>query len=151
MNDVPPDEAVAIGCAMFGATYLGTGIGSIGDANATTDTAIAKDYDVLAEEEVLLCPIGIGLSYQEGDPAATVLIESGSPLPAHSTITIDVTGIPSNNSMSLVQINDNGDEKVVGRIENFDSGASKELEVITELSIEGKLMVSLNGDPICTI
>jgi len=142
-NDVPLDEAVAIGCARYGSSLLGMNL-PVEDNNEEEE-----EEPILVEEEVPLCPIGIGLCLQEGDPAAVVMIENKAPLPALCTKLVDITGI-SNNCIHLIQINEKGEEKVVGRIENFDSSA-KEAEVTAELTVEGNLRVSVNGGPSCTI
>jgi hypothetical protein len=57
------------------------------------------------EEEVPLCPVSIGLSFVEGDPAAHILIQKGSPLPVLVTKMLEVNGC-SSNSIDIVQIND---------------------------------------------
>jgi molecular chaperone DnaK (HSP70) len=145
VTDVPPDEAVALGCAIYGSMYLST---SYVMADDESKEAEAEDACVLVDEEVPLCPVGIGLSLVAGDPAALVLIERGTPLPALVTKVVDVTGC--SNSMDIVQINDG--EKVLGRIEGIDaSGGSKEVEVTMELTVEGKLSVSVNGGPVFEI
>jgi hypothetical protein len=146
-KNVPPDEAVAIGCAMFGSVLLArTSVD--GQGQEATSTPEPHKHDVpgeLVEEEVPICPISIGLSFVEGDPAAHVLIEKGSPLPVLITKTIDVTGC-SSNSIHIVQISD--EEKTVGRIEGLnldESTNTKHVEFTMELSIGGNLLVSLNG------
>lgn len=143
VNDIPPEEAVAMGCAMYGSTLISSPFG-IGLLEEHKDTMENNDEGgMLVDEEVVLCPCSIGLSLVEGDPAAHVLIEKDSPLPILVTKKILVAGC-SSNSINVVQINQD-EEKLVGRIEGFDSAASKSVEFTMELSIDGKLSLSLNG------
>jgi len=157
VNDVPPEEAVAMGCAVYGSTCLSSRFAhGHGNNDDSGDEAIAQqeqgnnDSIQRVEEEVPLCPIGIGLSLQEGDPAAVVMIDKMAPLPALVTKIVDITGCTSN-SIGITQIDESNDEKVVGKIEGFNPNDMKEVEVTMELTAEGKLSVSLNGGPVLEV
>lgn len=158
VNDVPPEEAVAMGCAAFGSMCLasdfvnGHGHGHDEENGNEAKMTQETEQDVQdsihgIEEEVPLCPIGIGLSLQEDDPAAIMMIDKMVPLPALVTKTVDCTGCTSN-SIGIIQVGENDVEKVVGRIEGFTPDDLKEVEVTMELTSEGKLSVSLNGGPV---
>lgn len=134
-NNVPPEEAVAMGCAIYGSTYLSSEF--VDESNGESD-------DMLVEEEVPLCPIAIGLCLQEGDPAAVVMIDRMSPLPALVTKAVAIPESASN-SIGIVQINEDNVEKAVGRIEGLNTSSSREVEVTMELTTEGKLSISING------
>jgi len=136
-NDVPPEEAAAMGCALYGSKYLSSDYLMEEEENDCE----AEECN-LVDEEVHLSPIGIGLSLVESDPAAIVLIEKGTPLPALVTKIVDVTGC-SANSLDIVQINDG--EKVIGRMEGVGDNGAKEIEVTIELSASGELSVAVNG------
>jgi len=135
-NVVPPEEAAAMGCAIYGATCIATKF------MTEEDNEDENRECNLVDEEVHLSPIGIGLGFVEGDPAACMLIERGTPLPALVTKMVDVTGC-SSNSLDIVQINDG--EKVIGRIEGVCDNGTKEVEVTVELSDSGALSVAVNG------
>merc|ERR1712008_636892 len=99
----------------------------------------------MGEEDVLLCPVGVGLSLQEGDSASIILIESGTPLPASVAQIVDVKGC-SSGSLGIVQIGclavENGTkdtasttavkEKLVGTIGGIPKSVD-EIEVCMEL------------------
>ena len=61
----------------------------------------------VVEEQVLLSPVGIGLSLQEGDPASIVMIEKQTPLPALVTKQISLSSSTTrkiNCALSVVRI-----------------------------------------------
>lgn len=136
-NDVPPEEAAAMGCALYGSLYLSSEY-LIEEEDNDCEAVECN----LVDEEAHLSPVGIGLSLVENDPAAIVLIEKGTPLPALVTRMVDVTGC-SANSLDIVQINDG--EKVIGRMEGVGANGTKEIEVTIELSASGELSVAVNG------
>ena len=140
VNDVPPEEAVAMGCAMYGSTLLSSSLSFPDEEEKESEDEGVQGVQL--EEEVPLCPVSIGLSFVEGDPAAHILIQKGSPLPVLVTKMLEVNGC-SSNSIDIVQINDG--EKTVGRIEGIDVNATKEVEFTMELSVNGKLSVAVNG------
>lgn len=140
-NVVPPEEAAAMGCAMYGSEFLS----STYRFSAEEEEDEFLDHG-LVEEEVSLSPLSIGLSLVEGDPAAVIMIEEGMPLPALVTKMVDVSGC-SGDSLDIVQIIDN--EKPVGKIEGIQG--QKEIEITMELTITGNLNVAVNGGPMSTI
>jgi molecular chaperone DnaK (HSP70) len=137
VTSVPPEEAVAMGCALY------SNICILSNEYSCTQTNCNEKKEFHLEEEVLLSPIGIGLSFQEGDPAAQTLIEPGSALPVLVTKLVDLA-LCSSDMMSVVQITGEG-EKVIGRINGFDQINSKEMEITTELTVDGSLFISVNG------
>jgi len=140
--DVAPEEAAAIGCAKFGHQLVQSSVENGIEPNIYDSSETAS----LVEEDVIMSPIGIGLSLQEGDPAAVIVIEEGTPLPALVTKTIDTTGCSS--SLAIVQLRSSStadtSEKNIGKIEGIDS-SSNSAEVTMELSIEGRLSICVNG------
>ncbi len=132
IGDVAPEEAVALGCVRFAQTILEF---SVNHCN------IAAKSDQTTEEDVELSPIGIGLCLQEGDPAAVVMIEKNTPLPALVTKHISLAGCSP--SLGLIQLS-NGAEKLIGKVEGIDVSATS-LEITMELSCEGQLSVVVNG------
>ncbi|EED96634.1 HSP70 domain-containing protein, partial [Thalassiosira pseudonana CCMP1335] len=120
-GDVPPDEAVAIGCARHAASVDGTeGVGP-------------------STRNVTVSPIAIGISNGELEKAIP-LIAVGEPLPANVTRSITVDG---SSSISIVQMQgESVSSKVIGTIDKVPSD-SKSLEVTLELSAEGSLTVAL--------
>jgi len=169
VTEVPPEETVAMGCAMYAATVTSSfcreGLAVVGGDDGADDAGDSKvdNSDTLGgattsavEEDVLLCPVGVGLSLQEGDSASIVLIESGTPLPASVAQIVDVTGC-SSGSLGIVQIgcltaeigtdSTVGKEKLVGTIGGIPKSVDK-IEVCIELSIQGKISVCVNRGPI---
>eukprot|EP00979_Chaetoceros_neogracilis_P005646 scaffold1035_cov265-Chaetoceros_neogracile.AAC.4 len=135
-NVVPPEEAAAMGCAVYGATCISS------KYNMDEDNDGESGECNLVDEEVLLSPVGIGLSFVEGDAAACILIDRGTPLPALVTKMVDITGC-SSNSLDIVQMNDG--EKVIGRLEGVGDNGKKEVEITVELSDSGDLSIAVNG------
>ena len=140
IGDVAPEEAIAIGCASFAYTMLQSTPRNNIDHTGSGDT---KKLESLVEEDVFVSPIGIGLSLQEGDPAAIVMIEKNTPLPALVTKNVSLTGCTS--SLGVVQILDEH-EKNIGKIEGIDVSAPS-LEITMELSCGGQLSVLVDGGP----
>jgi hypothetical protein len=141
VGDVAPEEAVALGCAKFARSMLESPLREAIIDN-TEDSTNLKNF---MEEDVVLSPVGIGLSLQEGDPAALIMIEKRTPLPALVTKNIPLAGCSS--SIGVTQISEEKQvEKMIGKIEDFDKSASS-LEVTMELSCKGQLSVLINGGP----
>lgn len=144
VNDVPPEEAVAMGCAAYGSSYLST---TFLDEIQETDMGNLEEnvqHGSKVEEEVPLCPISIGLRLVEGDPAAILLIEEGMPLPCLVTKMIDVTAC-SSNCLDIVQITSES-EKTIGKIQGMNSDdENKQLEITAEVDESGILSVAVNG------
>lgn len=139
-SDVPPEEAVAIGSAKFGHILLSS-CSVLGLDNGVVGA------NKVVEEDVALTPIGIGLSLQEGDPAAVVMIEANTPLPAVKTVNVtassDYIGVVQTASASSSENSD----KLIGKINNSDGTPFGEIELHMELSVDGQLKVSVNGGP----
>ncbi len=167
IGDVAPEEAVALGCASFAHDLLESSF-----YNDDTEEEEEDDDDEqeegketncedandscrhVVEEDVLLSPIGVGLSLQEGDPAAIVMIEERTPLPALVTRNISLTDLSSPPCvLGVMQLTSNGNdfEKIIGKIEGIDTASVSSLEVTMELSCEGKLSVMINGGELFVI
>ena len=151
--DIPPDEAVAIGCARHAASVLScpTHSKSIGPAS----------------RNVPKCPLTIGVCRIEngkldGDmeeiisKTAVPLIEVGEPLPANITRKVTYSNGDeswlSNSSIAIVQIQGGATakSKVLGKIDKIPYD-SKSIEMTIELSSAGRLTVSVDGGPSCTL
>jgi len=137
VTSVPPEEAIAMGCASYSNSCL------LSNDYECFIKSRDENHEFHLEEEVFLSPIGIGLSFQEGDPAAQILIEKNIALPALVTKTVDLT-LCSSNTLNVVQMNFDG-EKVIGRIHGIDTSNSKEVEITAELTVDGCLYLSVNG------
>lgn len=144
VTTVPPEEAIALGCAAYANQCLTS------DEFALLNQ-ISNDSNTLHhhDEEVFLSPVGIGLSFQEGDPAALILIEKNTVLPILVTKMVDLT-LCSSNELHIVQIND-CDERLIGKIHGFLTPVPSAVEIIIELGLDGNLSVSVNGGPICQL
>jgi hypothetical protein len=149
IGDVAPEEAIALGCASYAHALLEASLtDETGDVQESVSVAEESKQSHVIEQDVFLSPIGIGLSLQEGDAAAVILIEKSTPLPALVTKTVSLVDVASS-SLGVMQItNDsNAAEKMIGKIEGIDTSASS-LEVTMELSCKGQLSVLINGgDP----
>ena len=161
VGDVAPEEAIALGCARFAHMLLESSPNHNNDnyshTLASSNEEEKKEQDIIAtncivEEKVLLSPVGIGLSLQEGDPAAVVMIEKQTPLPALVTKNISLTSTTSLGVMQIFSSNSNKDQekeqpdKMIGKIEGIDASATS-VEVTMELSCKGQLSVLINGGP----
>ncbi len=157
-GDVPPDEAIALGCARHAASLLscdthykhgGKRVGGNGIGPAT--------------RTVKVCPITIAICVIEstkvnGDVDEIIseksipLIEIGQPLPANVTKIITCSDGDdswlSNSYVAVVQMQGgkSGKSKLIGKIEHLPS-EDKSFELTIELSIAGKLSLSVNGGP----
>ncbi|KAL7520451.1 hypothetical protein ACHAWX_005170 [Stephanocyclus meneghinianus] len=154
-GNVPPDEAVAIGCARHAAAILSC-------ETHSRSSNVGEGLGPTARE-VPLCPLAIGVCIIENgkengeseeaiSKCAVPLIEVGEPLPANVTKTINFGDVTSS-SIGIVQMN-RGDSalknKVIGKIDIKDS-ESKNMEVTVELTAEGSLTVSVNGGESCKL
>ena len=148
VGEVPPEEAVAMGCAIY-ANILVSPIGQEldGGVSLMKEGEEKSEYPYSTQEEnVALSPVGVGLTLQEQDSAFCVLVKPGEPLPAHTTKIVDLTGLPSNGTLGIVQIVNN-EEKTIGKVEGFTASTSN-VEITTELSLDGKLKFCIDGGPI---
>ena len=134
VGDVAPEEAIALGCASFANTLLMMEHG--------------ENSGKSMEEDVILSPIKIGLSLGEAGTSPLTMIEKMTPLPALVTKTISLKNETSS-AMDIMQLS-NDENKVIGKIEGFDSSAPS-MEVTMELSGDGQLSVMINGGCPCTI
>lgn len=150
-GDVPPDEAVAIGCARHAASILSCDTHSKHGGKKTDNHGLGP-----VTRKVKACPLTIGIckienSKVNGDAEAVIsetavpLIEVGEPLPANVTrkITCD-SGEGS--YIAIVQMKGGAAKKgkVIGKIEKSED---KSFEMTMELSTAGKLTLSINGGP----
>mmetsp|Transcript_33602 Transcript_33602/g.61874 ORF Transcript_33602/g.61874 Transcript_33602/m.61874 type:complete len:571 (-) Transcript_33602:73-1785(-) len=154
-GDVPPDEAVAIGCARHAASILSC------DTHSKHGGKKADEIGP-ATRKVKACPLTIGIcriedGKQNGDLQETIannsvpLIEVGEPLPANVTRSITCTNgddLWSNSSIAIVQMQGGAaaESKVIGKIEKIEL-EEKKFEITMELSSAGKVAVSVNGGP----
>mmetsp|Transcript_22088 Transcript_22088/g.47413 ORF Transcript_22088/g.47413 Transcript_22088/m.47413 type:complete len:573 (+) Transcript_22088:136-1854(+) len=157
-GDVPPDEAVAIGCARHAASILSCEThskhgGKRADGNFTGP----------ATRKVKSCPLAIGIcrienGKENGDLQETIdnnsvpLIEVGEPLPVNVTRNIMCTNGDdswmSNSSIAIIQMQGGAasKSKVIGKIEKIPL-KDKSFEITMELTSAGKLSLSVNGGP----
>jgi molecular chaperone DnaK (HSP70) len=141
VGDVAPEEAVALGCAKYAQTILEFSLRE--GLYDTKENDGSTNHEHVIEKDVVLSPIGIGLSLQENDPAAIIMIEDRTPLPALVTKNIPLAGCSS--YLGVKQISkEGGAEKIIGKIEGIDMSASS-VEVTMELSCKGQLSVVVNG------
>mmetsp|Transcript_4851 Transcript_4851/g.10727 ORF Transcript_4851/g.10727 Transcript_4851/m.10727 type:complete len:547 (-) Transcript_4851:1189-2829(-) len=141
-GDVPPDEAVAIGCARHAASVLSCDTHSKSGGKVDGTEGVGP-----STRNVTVSPIAIGISNGELEKAVP-LIAVGEPLPANVTRSITVDG---SSSISIVQMQgESVSSKVIGTIDKVPSD-SKSLEVTLELSAEGSLTVALNGGESCKL
>lgn len=161
-GDVPPDEAIAIGCARYAASLLYCDTHYKHGGKRVEENGIGP-----AARKVKLCPITIGICLIEnakvnGDVDEIIseksipLIEKGQPLPANVTkIVTSSNGNDSwlsNSNVAIVQMQGgaSGKSKLIGKIENLQS-EDKSFEITIELSCEGQLSLSVNGGPDTTL
>ena len=162
-GDVPPDEAVAIGCARHAASILSCDTHSRQGVKSAENNILGQ-----ATRKVKACPLTIGIcrieNGKEGDELDDVistksvsLIEVGEPLPANVTKTITYTNGDaswlSHSYIGIVQMQAaaGGNKiKLIGKIEEIPS-EDKSFEITMELSSAGKLTLSVNGGPSTTL
>ena len=162
-GDVPPDEAVAIGCARHAASILSCDTHSRQGVNVAGGSNLGQ-----ATRKVKACPVTIGIcrieNGKQGDELDEVmsnksipLIVVGEPLPANVTKTITYTNGDdswlSHSYIAIVQTQtkSGGSKcKMIGKIEEIPSEA-KNFEITMELSIAGRLTLSVNGGPSATL
>jgi molecular chaperone DnaK (HSP70) len=156
-GDVPPDEAVAIGCARHAASILSC------DTHSKLGGKRDDHHDLgPATRKVKACPLSIGIcrienSKENGDVEEVIsknavpLIQVGEPLPAN--ITRNVTYSNGEDSwledsyIAIVQMQGGAAKKgkVIGKIEEIQLDDKKSFEITMELSTVGKLTLSVNG------
>jgi L1 cell adhesion molecule like protein len=161
-GDVPPDEAVAIGCARQAASILSC------DTHFKHGVKRAEDHGLgPSSVKVKACPLTIGICriqhgeenghLQELISKTTVpLIEMGEPLPANITRKIMCKGegdpCLSDEYIAIVQMQGGHAKtsKVIGKIENIPL-VDGTFEVTMELTSAGKLSISVDGAPSATL
>ena len=155
--DVPPDEAVAIGCARHAASIL----------SCDTYSRLSAKSEEGATRKVNTCPLTIGICRIEvgkengllDDIISTQsirMIEVGEPLPVNITRTITYcNGDDSwmlHSYIGIVQMQEGAAGgvkcKLIGKIEPLEG---KIFELAMELSSVGKLTLSVNGGPGATL
>ena len=139
--DIPPDEAVAMGCAKHAAALV--------DPNRPTPPPETGGdrRRFWRQEAVVTSPVSIGICTWGDDSKKcppVALIEVGTPLPAFASKKI-AWNEGEDATLGIVQMVKGGDgscqEKLLGRINDISSGA----ELAMELTKEGKLSVSIDG------
>mmetsp|Transcript_34489 Transcript_34489/g.62038 ORF Transcript_34489/g.62038 Transcript_34489/m.62038 type:complete len:565 (-) Transcript_34489:133-1827(-) len=156
-GDVPPDEAVAIGCARHAASILSCDTHSKHGGKKADDISLGP-----ATRKVKTCPLTIGICQIEngkvnGDLEEIItnnsvpLIEVGEPLPVNVTRNITCTD-GDDSSFAIVQMQGGAvvKSKVIGKMEKIPL-KEKSFEITMELSSAGKLTLSVNGGPITTL
>merc|ERR1711957_460564 len=147
-GDIPPDEAVAIGCARHATSILSCDTYPKHGRKRTDENSIGQ-----AARKVKTSPLAIGIcrvEYENGDlESAIPIIEIGDPLPVNVTRSIPLL---SDVSISIIQMQGGvvAKSKVLGLIEGIPV-EGKSLEVTMELSSAGKLAVSVNGGGLVTL
>lgn len=129
ISTIPPEEAVALGCALHAAACL--------------------EHDVVKltapiHEDVVTSPVAIGIGSDES--SVETIIGKGTPLPAHVVYTLEQKDASSNCSIWQVQPSL---KRLANLVKLPKSG--DDVEVVVELSLEGKLSVAVQGGPITTI
>mmetsp|Transcript_28874 Transcript_28874/g.61292 ORF Transcript_28874/g.61292 Transcript_28874/m.61292 type:complete len:578 (-) Transcript_28874:80-1813(-) len=158
-GDVPPEEAVAIGCARHAASVLAcpTHSKSIGDSlNGMEGVGPAT-------RKVPLCPLSIGICKIPNDKTngdletfisnnAYTLIGIGDALPANVSKCFKFSNGTEGSSIAVVQIQGGAGQKskVLGNVENIPLDADN-FEITMELTTAGKLTVAVNGGPTCKL
>jgi molecular chaperone DnaK (HSP70) len=158
-GDVPPDEAVAIGCARHAASILSCDTHSRQGVKSAESSSLGQ-----ATRTVKACPLTIGIcrieNGKEGEEFDDViskksvsLIEAGEPLPANVTKTITYTNGDASwlthSYIGIVQMQAAGGgnkSKLIGKIEAIPS-EDKSFEITMELTSAGELTLSVNGGP----
>lgn len=166
-GDVPPDEAVAIGCARHAASILSCDTHSREGGKRVGGAC--PDGLGPAARKARACPVTIGVcriekGKENGDVEAIIssgavaMIEAGEPLPANVTRMITYTNGDdswlANSYIGIVQMQGGSAKKskLVGKIEEIPTeGDGKGFELTMELSAAGKLTLSVNGGPSTTL
>jgi len=162
-GDVPPDEAVAIGCARHAASILSC------DTHSKHGGKRSEGNDLgPATRNVKTCPLSIGIcrienGKENGDVEPIIssnsvpLIEVGEPLPVN--VTRKITYMNGDDSwltksyIGIVQMQGGAatKSKLIGKIEQIPESDDKSFEITMELSTAGKLSLSVNGGPNSTL
>lgn len=135
IGDVSPEEAIALGCASFAHSLLAM------ENNVANE--VSTPSRKIVEEDAILSPVKIGVSFQEGDSSTMTMIEKATPLPALVTKTISLTD-KNTSVLDIVQLSKNDEKKVLGKIEGLDN-TSPSTEITMELSTDGQLNVMIDG------
>lgn len=156
-GDVPPDEAVAMGCARHAASILSCDTHSKDGGKRTDDHGLGP-----ATRKVKACPVTIGICRVESSKengqveevisnTAVPLVEVGEPLPFNITRKITCTDV-EDSYIAIVQMQGGAGakSKVLGKIEEIPL-EDKSFEITMALSTAGKLTLSVNGGPAATL
>ena len=140
-NDVPADEAIAIGCARHATSVLSCQTYSK-EGGKSTDKTVG-----LTTRKAKACPINIGIAKNDDKENAVPLIEVGQALPANTTRSFASSG----EGVVIVQMSGGitKSSKVLGRIEKLPTDTN--FEITMELSATGKLSLSVNGGPMVSL
>ena len=160
-GDIPPDEAVAIGCARYAASILSCDTHSKHGGKKTSD----ENHNLgPATRKVKACPVNIGICRIDNDKtngdiesiiseSSIPLIQVGEPLPANVTRCVrygDDKSWLDNSYVAIVQLGKKN--KIIGKIEGIElDDKSSSFEITMELSTDGKLELSVNGGTSTTL
>lgn len=161
-GDIPPDEAIAIGCACHAASILSCDIHSKNDGKSTDKNILPS-----VSRRAKMCPLTIGIcrienEKENGDLEEIItnnsipLIATGDPLPVNVTRSITCTNEEeswlSNSSVFIIQMRGGAvtKSKVIGKVEGIPL-EDKSFEITMELSSDGKLALSVNGGKLVTL
>mmetsp|Transcript_32635 Transcript_32635/g.55562 ORF Transcript_32635/g.55562 Transcript_32635/m.55562 type:complete len:567 (+) Transcript_32635:122-1822(+) len=157
-GDVPPDEAVAIGCARHAASILSCDTHFKHGGKRMEGNSLGP-----ATRKVKACPLTIGIcrienGKENGDLQAAInnnsipLIKVGEPLPVNVTRNITCANGMADSSIAIVQMQGGAvaKSKVIGKVEKIEAEATS-FELTMELSSAGKLTLSVNGGPSATL
>jgi len=149
-SDVPPDEAVAMGCARHAASILSCDTHSKMGAKRTDNNSLGP-----ATRKVKACPIAIGICRVENikengqveeviSNSAVPLVEVGEPLPVNVTRKVTCDDM-EDSYIAIVQMGGAaGKSKVIGKIEKIED---KSFEITMGLSTAGEMTLAVNGGP----
>mmetsp|Transcript_14499 Transcript_14499/g.22666 ORF Transcript_14499/g.22666 Transcript_14499/m.22666 type:complete len:544 (-) Transcript_14499:18-1649(-) len=147
LSTIPPEEAVAMGCARQGAQVLEL----LGD-HPQVDIGNMSKSPICPKLSLSPISLGLGGSTNGGsdDEAANmlaVLIDKGTPLPAHITHTFEIHSNGEKQEYGLYQTSPH--EKLVAKLEELPETGTVEVQV--ELSTSGTLSISLQGGPLVRV
>ena len=162
--EIPPDEAVAIGCARYAASILSCDTHFRHGGKRNDGQSLGP-----AARTVKTSPLTIGIcrfekdNEENGHLQETIsnnsipLIEVGEPLPANVTKKFTHSNRDgswlANSSVAIVQMQGGTapKSKVIAKIEKIELTEEKSFEVTLELTAAGKLTISVNGGPSATL
>ena len=162
--NVPPNEAVAMGCARHAASLADpTRLGpspSPSDAEADAEAEAEAEAEAQrrhrpSQDAAVLSPVAVGIcSWDEdgsdrGDSSVSVpLIEIGTPLPALVARRIALDGAAA---LGIVQLGkEEGEVRLLGKLSGVPADHAT-VDITLELSEEGKLELAVDGGEAVTL